>query len=69
MDRPRDGLHEDSAVKSNVSWLGACNAAPEHAAERDEVVQDALQAIDRITIIVDELRLNNHAPGLGGGNR
>jgi len=43
-----------AAVKANVGWLDAHPAAD--ASERDEVVRDALEAIERIADTVDELR-------------
>jgi len=45
-----------AAVKSNVAWLGAFAGAPEGAGERDEVVRDTLDAVQRIAVAVEGLR-------------
>ena len=45
-----------SAVKVNVRWLADEGAEPSHAKERSEVVVETLQAIDRIAVIVLELK-------------
>lgn len=45
-----------SAVKGNVRWLAREGSEVEHAGERTEVVQESLQAIDRIAAIVLDLK-------------
>jgi signal transduction histidine kinase len=45
-----------AAVKVNVRWLASDGLQPEHAAERTEVMVDSLQAVDRIALIVQDLK-------------
>jgi signal transduction histidine kinase len=45
-----------SAVKVNVRWLADEGAVASHASERSEVVLETLQAIDRIAVIVLDLK-------------
>lgn len=51
-----------SAVKSNVRWLAEAGAAAAGESERREVVDDTLEAVDRISEIVADLRRAAHAP-------
>jgi signal transduction histidine kinase len=55
-----------AAVKSNVAWLGAHGASPEHAGELGEVVGDTLAAVHRIAVIVDGLRLDQQERSSAG---
>jgi len=50
-----------AAVKVNVRWLATDGADPAHAAERAEVVLESMQAIDRISTIVQELKATSLA--------
>lgn len=51
-----------SAVKSNVRWLAEAGAAAAGESERREVVDDTLEAVDRISEIVADLRRAAHVP-------
>lgn len=54
-----------AAVKANVRWLGEAGAAGSGEAERREVMDDTLAAVERISEIVTDLRRAAHpsAPG------
>jgi len=51
-----------AALKSNVRWLGEPAAAAAAEAERREVVDDTVAAVDRIAEIVADLRRAAHPP-------
>lgn len=46
-----------AAVKVNVRWLATEGARPDQGEERDEVMVESLEAVDRIAAIVQDLKL------------
>jgi signal transduction histidine kinase len=60
-----------SAIKANVRWLGECRSSPAASSERIEVMADTLDAVDRITHVMGELKrkASEHGDAMTAGAR